>query len=311
MHSDTENLASNAFNGPDDNFVDQANNLDDQILDDYPENLKNNLPKCIVPEATQYNQNTKDYDENKESCEKLRSQNNNKRSCNIDDVYFSENPSDTETSFNDDPDYIPVIEPIIQDIENVKSNKFENINLEENKSDQPNFHITADDVENLETERKTKKTNVKLQEGEWNRNEIKKLRMSGKAYNGYKRSNSGVITQGIPRPQRKISETCKSVSCIKSTKHFCQLFSEDYRLSIFTKFWNMESWEQKKGTYFYHLRTKDNERKRVCKKMFLGTLGLKEDMVHDWIGSTEHGLSTSTIEEVKSSRTRSDNGFKN
>lgn len=67
---------------------------------------------------------------------------------------------------------------------------------------------------------------------------------------------------------------------------------------------------RRKGTYFYYLRTKENERKRVCKRMFLGTLGLKEDMVHDWVCNIEHGLNISSAEEQRSMKIRSDNDMK-
>jgi hypothetical protein len=39
---------------------------------------------------------------------------------------------------------------------------------------------------------------------------------------------------------------------------------------------------RRNGTYWYYLRNKNNEKKRVCKRMFLNTFGLKEDMVHEW-----------------------------
>lgn len=215
----------------------------------------------------------------------------------------------------------------------------DNPNGSDSESDPDEFHITAE-AENggkakskeVQSKRERKR---KPDKNEWYRNKIKKLRLTGKEYKGYQRNKNGKITQGISRPARKLAEACKSVSCEKSKQRFCKLFYEETRLLIFNKFWNnMGSWEEKKGyvlgnveyvekkrqstqgpsrrkgTYLYYLRAKENERKRVCKKMFLGTLGLKEDMVHDWLANTEHGLKIRSAEEVQSLKTRSDRTLK-
>ena len=101
-----------------------------------------------------------------------------------------------------------------------------------------------------------------------------------------------------------MSETCKSVLW-KKYKQGCGKFSEQERIKIFSKFWKNINCDEKKvyvtpnmeylpkqrnttegssrrnGTYLYYLRTKDSTKLRVCKKMFLHILGLKDDMVHD------------------------------
>lgn len=43
-------------------------------------------------------------------------------------------------------------------------------------------------------------------------------------------------------------------------------------------------------TFQYNLRYKDELPLRVCNKMFLCTLGLKESMVFHWVGGSQHGL---------------------
>lgn len=148
----------------------------------------------------------------------------------------------------------------------------------------------------------------------WEKNLTKKLRMKGKEYKGYKRNREGVVSKGIPRPARKMTATCSSNACKKMKTRHCDKFSEDERKTIFTKFWDNLNWDEKKvyitssieyvpkkrnsvgensrrtGTFRYYLRKLDNSKFQVCKKMFLGTIGLKEDMVHDWIKNTEHGI---------------------
>lgn len=152
----------------------------------------------------------------------------------------------------------------------------------------------------------------------WEKNKTKKLRMEGKKYDGYQRSKQGVVKRGISRPERKISVTCISQACKKSKNRHCSNFSEIERITIFNSFWRYMSWEEKRvyvtsnveyvskqrnsvgensrrsGTFNYFLRKKDNVKLRVCKKMFLGTIGLKEDMVQDWVKKTEYGINVAS-----------------
>ncbi|XP_050498832.1 uncharacterized protein LOC126879690 isoform X1 [Diabrotica virgifera virgifera] len=139
--------------------------------------------------------------------------------------------------------------------------------------------------------------------------------MHGVEYAGFQRNKDRKISYGIKRPERKIRDRCVSLACTKSTKHFCGSFSEEERNLMFRTFWGKMDWQEKKayitgnieytktkrsskgeepsrrsGTYCYYLRNKTNEKKRVCKKMFLNTFDLKEDMVHDWFKKTEYGL---------------------
>lgn len=51
-------------------------------------------------------------------------------------------------------------------------------------------------------------------------------------------------------------------------------------------------YSRRSNTFKYQLRYKDSAPKCVCKKMFLGTLGLKEFMVRNWVQQSEHGLLT-------------------
>lgn len=144
----------------------------------------------------------------------------------------------------------------------------------------------------------------------WKRNETKIKRMKGQNYIGYTRTRDGRVTHEKQRPAR-MSLICNSEHCLKN-RRYCTQFSKDYTEQIFSKFWDL-SWEQKKvyvctlvdyapkkraytdgpsrrsGTFIYHLK-KENQKLQVCKKMFLGTLGLKEKMVQSWIKSSEAGI---------------------
>lgn len=166
---------------------------------------------------------------------------------------------------------------------------------------------------NEECEQTKRKRKHVAQPEEWQKNKEKMLRMKGREYIGFSRTNNSV-KQNIKRPARRLDNTCNSVSfCEKTEKRKCAVFPEADRKAIFDSFWDM-SWEQKQmyvvslvsyvpkkrcyvegpsrrsGSYIYQLRL-GQDRLQVCKKMFLSTLGLKEKMVHKWVlKSKEHGL---------------------
>jgi len=153
-------------------------------------------------------------------------------------------------------------------------------------------------------------------QNEWQREQTKRNRMSGKNYLGYQRNEMIQVSYGIQRQERKMSETCQSIVCKKSSKRFCGLFDEVQRLALFNTFWK-SSWDEKRTfvintvittqtkmstteeifrrniSYKYHLRFEQLEQQQVCKKMYLNTLGLKESMVHNWLKKSSHGLPTS------------------
>lgn len=47
---------------------------------------------------------------------------------------------------------------------------------------------------------------------------------------------------------------------------------------------------RRRFTLEYYLKYKKDDKKKVCKTMFLSTLGLKEWMVSNWVNHSEHGL---------------------
>ncbi|KAL7861050.1 hypothetical protein AOLI_G00173990 [Acnodon oligacanthus] len=140
----------------------------------------------------------------------------------------------------------------------------------------------------------------------WKRNIQKKRRMEGKSYRG-KQKDVGEVT----RAARVMGPGCVSEACRKSAKRFCHTFSEEDRQRIFQHFWQNMKWEERRiyvaglvdhtpvarkrsmsqdsrrlSTLSYHLDV-DGEKRRVCKKFFLSTLGLGEWSVAHWVQASE------------------------
>ncbi|XP_059195562.1 uncharacterized protein LOC131976512 [Centropristis striata] len=136
----------------------------------------------------------------------------------------------------------------------------------------------------------------------WKQNRQKQLRMEGKPYISKRKKDGTVITKG----QRTMGSRCTSSACKRASNRFCADFSEETRNKLFTSFWQCMNWTQRK-TYVcglvdcdpvertrapwtqsrrsvsmrYHLIA-DGDRKQVCKKMFLSTLGIGEWSVLNW-----------------------------
>lgn len=47
---------------------------------------------------------------------------------------------------------------------------------------------------------------------------------------------------------------------------------------------------RRSNSYIYNLKYKDLSALHVCKKMFLGTLGINEFMLHNWVNESNHGI---------------------
>nr|CAH7760572.1 unnamed protein product [Callosobruchus chinensis] len=142
--------------------------------------------------------------------------------------------------------------------------------------------------------------------------------MNGMSYIGYTRDRKGKVFHNKERENRVMGPRCQSNKCMKYKNRFCINMSEDERNSIFKKFWEDMSWDQKKiyvsnlvqkkdierkfvensrrsSTYNYFLKI-GHENKQVCKSMFLSTLGLNEWMVANWCSTAVNGMiSSATI----------------
>ncbi|XP_038566586.1 uncharacterized protein LOC119897096 isoform X1 [Micropterus salmoides] len=136
----------------------------------------------------------------------------------------------------------------------------------------------------------------------WKQNRQKQLRMEGKPYVSKRKKDGTTITKA----QRTMGPGCMSSACKRASNRFCADISEETRNELFTRFWQCMNWPQRK-TYVaglvdcdpvertrapwtqsrrsvsmrYHLIA-NGDRKQVCKRMFLSTLGIGEWSVLNW-----------------------------
>lgn len=214
--------------------------------------------------------------------------------------------------------------------------------LRETTPDEVRHNDSENEVmeEQEEIKPKTKRKRI-AQPDTWDKNVNKHLRMSGRGYTGYRRSE-GKIKHDIVRPERKIKPTCVSKFCALASTRFCANISEPERNEIFKTFWEM-SWEQKRmffahmitysakkrsyvegsskrsGTYKYFLMVQ-GQKMQVCKSMFLNTLAVGEKMILNWVNSANnHGIlqgsdirrQTSTLKRKASQDKQRVNNMKN
>lgn len=215
-------------------------------------------------------------------------------------VHISDTSIQQESdSCPDDPSYIPSDEDETE-VNNQTVNKL----IHEETVGQDVFHG------NMGESRKRKKV---ADPESWKRKKNKKLRECGEGYLGFRKLGSTIL-QDQEREKRVMGIRCTSKQCENSKLRHCNLISEEDRHQIFNTFWNKMSWDQKKtfvlsmvdvsvpkrrttggdsrrtGTKTYHLKVIE-EKKRVCSKMFLNTLGLKEWTVRYWTEmSDDHGM---------------------
>lgn len=155
----------------------------------------------------------------------------------------------------------------------------------------------------------------------WKQNRQKQLRMEGKQYISKRKKDGATITKA----QRTMGPRCSSSACKRASNRFCAEFSEGSRSDLFTSFWQCMNWTQRK-TYVsglvdcdpvertrapwtqsrrsvsmrYHL-IGDGDRKQVCKKMFLSTLGIGEWSVLNW---AQNSSQQNSSEENANKRTQ-------
>ncbi|XP_071383293.1 uncharacterized protein [Centroberyx affinis] len=136
----------------------------------------------------------------------------------------------------------------------------------------------------------------------WKQNRQKQLRMEGKPYISKRKKDGATVT----KEERAIGLRCSSNACKRASNRFCADISEETRKELFEGFWQCMNWAQRKVyvaglvdrdpvertrapwtqsrrsvSLRYHLVV-DGERKQVCKKMFLSTLGIGEWSVLNW-----------------------------
>lgn len=189
-----------------------------------------------------------------------------------------------------------------QDTHNEDSDSEKN-NLDGNTNDdnEQNEDIQISDRED-DSRGQSSTTKSKLLVSREERMRNKYLRMRGKSYMGLMKDEDGKYKLKRKVGSREIGKSCRSQKCQISKVFKCNSFSEEERHDMFEKFWNDLTWDMKR-TYISNLvdsvaakRKKENSRRndtlvyslkkgkekvRVCKKMFLSTLGVKEWTVRE------------------------------
>lgn len=154
---------------------------------------------------------------------------------------------------------------------------------------------------------------------EWQDIKNRTQRECGEAYQGWIKPKNGQGQRGAERAARSMGLSCNSNQCRKMRG--CLQIKEEERQIMFNFFWKKMSWDQKKVyvtslvnnsapkrrtadstssrrqmTLFYRLKVPTGMELKVCKRMFLSTLGLNEWMVRNWVNQSESGMYASTKE---------------
>lgn len=207
---------------------------------------------------------------------------------------------------------VPILEDITEIVitDNIGNNVMENGgNVQQEEAgkiiDNENLGVTENEENNEE--------NLAVGIPDTSRKNNKYRRMRGLVYKGLKKDQKGRFNMSVLRCARTLKETCISEKCKNSKNRFCSKFGAQSRNNIFEYFWKKLNWDSRKQyvanlidiiptnrcttqnstrsvTYVYHLKTAENLKLQVCKKMFLNTLGLRNNMVHDWCKKSEHGM---------------------
>lgn len=141
----------------------------------------------------------------------------------------------------------------------------------------------------------------------WKNNENKEKRLKGLPYMG-KKKNEEDWDYNIQKPGKFLANPCNCTLSKKKCVILCQKMTAENRLKIFQHFWNDLNWGQRQVQVQTLVKSENVKRRRggknniskrnlsikyflkvglettrVCKRMFLGTLGLKETMVLNYI----------------------------
>lgn len=154
-----------------------------------------------------------------------------------------------------------------------------------------------------ESPKRRRSSKYKVRKNNWQKNKNRCNREQGKSYMGKKKQN-GKWDYKLVKEPRNIKQAC---FCILSGREKsalkCREIGEDERQIIFKTFWQI-TWPEKKMFVRNHVLVKPTKRKRgsndvsrrdcsnefylgrarkrVCKMMFLNTLGVKEWVVKNW-----------------------------
>lgn len=191
---------------------------------------------------------------------------------------------------NNDPDFL---------INSEESNSSES---SKSSSDLQHGEINEDDLQD-ESPRRKRSTKYEMNKNRWKKNQNSLNREKGKSYQGKKKEN-GKWRYDLLREPKSIRESCNcKLSKNKKSILMCTKISEPERRKIFKEFWQY-TWAEKKMFVRNHVCVKNTSRKRglndvsrrtysnefflgssrlrICKTMFLNTLGVKDWVIKRW-----------------------------
>ena len=82
----------------------------------------------------------------------------------------------------------------------------------------------------------TQSKSKKRKPAEWQQNIAKRQRSLGQEYLGKKLVDGEWVS--VVKPERKMGQLCIKETCIKSTKRFCNEFSEEDCQKVFNEYWH-------------------------------------------------------------------------
>lgn len=185
-------------------------------------------------------------------------------------------------------------------------NDYDYIPSETEQNESEKSEKEEEEEENFTKTKRSRSKRCETDERKWTKNINFKRREKGLEYKGKKKENE-VWKYNIQKPLRKIKPRCNcKLSGSNKTKIKCFSINEEMRNTIFQNFWKL-SWEEKKvfvNTLLTVKRTSGKRGKqsvsrrststeyylkqgygtiRVCKKMFLNTLGVGEIAIKQWV----------------------------
>lgn len=176
---------------------------------------------------------------------------------------------------------------------------------QDNVSD-PTSNNISEPIADFDQEEPLQKKRRRGDPSKWKKNVNMRKREFGEEYTGRKYVEGSKQFDVILKHGRELGQRCQC----KVQQNQCCSITDEERLEAFKEFWRW-SWSEKdvfihsmvekqdkqrkrtlndeskrSNSFFYHLKIK-GQRKRVCKKMFLSTTGLKNTFLHDHIKSRD------------------------
>ena len=255
------------------NYLDESGCTEKEIVVDYQDTLPVSIERLSNATVTLDNPQIEN-DKRNEEIDTILTEFLSNSNCDdevLDPDWQPEKQTDTDSSTDND------------EAENTENIPNEIFNTPEVGADEIALEQRVDEISNIKKENR-------------------KRRMKGLEYVGVKKGKGHVNK----RPERLLAQRTCSSACQKGKGgRGCNAITEEYRKETFKAFWETMDWSAKRvyvmslvnkvptersispnsrrrNTYIYHFKV-SGVNVRVCKELFLSTLGLKEDMVYGWV----------------------------